>query len=1005
MRKLKHLVKERILLFILLLPGLSKAQEMPNVLLPSPTTQELNKYIDFPVDYSTGVPEISIPLYVIKTKGLEIPITLNYHASGIKHGQDDGNVGVGWSLSSDYRISRTIYGHPDESGIEMSPSSYQSQMSYFDSNLLFPLGPVNYVDRHLLYPHRDKDKYLRRFVNIVDFDNSMPTPSGMPLDGEYDLFNYSIPGDGGKFIISDRIAKNITEFNFSTNLFDYIEGTASNNIASGIIGFTVKDENQNLYSFGEQVDKLGFQVLETNSAPLDRRNITAWAMTDIETKYGDHIKFSYETKTSVGKYKRHLSLDIVEPISNTETFWEHSYDDVAKNASYNTFSLSSIQGVNENVEFITFSAPINQIQYINVRDAITDEIIKRIEFSYVTESFDIHPYVILESIKIYGKDLVDFQMYSFQYYDQAHYGSSFFAGKYLVPDAWGYNKLEDSPVRTLHVNLGDDHTRPNGDPFNTNRISGTLSNIYAGNLSDRMGNTHPELLSLKKITYPTGGQTLYEYEPNSTNSVPKVYRGGIRIKEISHYDRKIDEPSVMLLNLKRTYEYNDAYAGYVPDEDEHRKEYAVFQLIDGGPSFRRGVSYSGNNFGDQTELDSRAHYTKVTERIASGVEFLGRTEYQFASLTSAYHHPFEVEHVDPNGIMQYYIGGPTYLSEIYHWKRPVLLMESVFDKNNNMVRKERYQYSQRNLQQFIGLKVRPNAVLRDGYNEDYPYYYSYTSSIYNHGLYTLEVDKQLLTNKTVTIYREGDSVSTHTSYTYNAADQIVTETLTDSRSDDLETLTVYPKDIPSNYIAGRMIAANDVAKPLERTTKRNGNIIHNTKYQYQELPDDLFVLDKLKVLNLETSLAEDDLVFHSYDDLGNIQSFSKAGGVISNYLWSYEGQYPVAEVKGIDFASLEALLGGAVVIKNFSELANPSKSIIDNFLLPLRNAIAAGTLTDVAVSSFTYDRINGVLTQTDATGNSIYYEYDAFGRLHLIRDTDQAIEQYIKYNYRNDGGL
>jgi hypothetical protein len=83
----------KLLCYFAMLPIFSSAQNLPNVIPPSPQTRELNKYIDFPVDLSTGVPEISIPLYTIKTKGIEIPITLSYHASGIKSGQEDGDVG------------------------------------------------------------------------------------------------------------------------------------------------------------------------------------------------------------------------------------------------------------------------------------------------------------------------------------------------------------------------------------------------------------------------------------------------------------------------------------------------------------------------------------------------------------------------------------------------------------------------------------------------------------------------------------------------------------------------------------------------------------------------------------------------------------------------------------------------------------------------------------------------------------------------------------------------
>lgn len=49
----------------------------------SPTIAGLAQAIDCPVSYYTGTPEINIPLYTIPLRGLELPINLSYHASGI----------------------------------------------------------------------------------------------------------------------------------------------------------------------------------------------------------------------------------------------------------------------------------------------------------------------------------------------------------------------------------------------------------------------------------------------------------------------------------------------------------------------------------------------------------------------------------------------------------------------------------------------------------------------------------------------------------------------------------------------------------------------------------------------------------------------------------------------------------------------------------------------------------------------------------------------------------
>src|SRR5580698_7637476 len=70
-----------------------------NVSIASPTAASLGKYGDFPVSYNTGLPQISIPIYTVKAGSLSLPISLSYHASGLKVQEEASWVGAGWSLN------------------------------------------------------------------------------------------------------------------------------------------------------------------------------------------------------------------------------------------------------------------------------------------------------------------------------------------------------------------------------------------------------------------------------------------------------------------------------------------------------------------------------------------------------------------------------------------------------------------------------------------------------------------------------------------------------------------------------------------------------------------------------------------------------------------------------------------------------------------------------------------------------------------------------------------
>ena len=54
------------------------------VSLPSPSAASLGKFGDVPVSLATGTPDVSIPIFTLRGRTLEVPIALRYHASGIR---------------------------------------------------------------------------------------------------------------------------------------------------------------------------------------------------------------------------------------------------------------------------------------------------------------------------------------------------------------------------------------------------------------------------------------------------------------------------------------------------------------------------------------------------------------------------------------------------------------------------------------------------------------------------------------------------------------------------------------------------------------------------------------------------------------------------------------------------------------------------------------------------------------------------------------------------------
>lgn len=152
-----------------------------HVIPPSPDTWQFAKYGEYPVSRETGVPNISIPLYTINTGELSLPISLSYHAGGIKVDDIASWVGLGWTLNAGGIVTRAIRGgKPDEGG-----SGY----------LNLRAGNYPFVNNQGILDPSAGDVGAAQ-----DYYFLMLMKDGT-LDSEPDVFNYNLSSSSGKFYL------------------------------------------------------------------------------------------------------------------------------------------------------------------------------------------------------------------------------------------------------------------------------------------------------------------------------------------------------------------------------------------------------------------------------------------------------------------------------------------------------------------------------------------------------------------------------------------------------------------------------------------------------------------------------------------------------------------------------------------------------------------------------------------------------------------------------------
>uniref|UniRef100_UPI00292CB3B8 hypothetical protein n=1 Tax=Pedobacter nutrimenti TaxID=1241337 RepID=UPI00292CB3B8 len=209
----------------------------------------------------------------------------------------------------------------------------------------------------------------------------------------------------------------------------------------------------------------------------------------------------------------------------------------------------------------------------------------------------------------------------------------------------------------------------------------------------------------------------------------------------------------------------------------------------------------------------------------------------------------------------------------------------------------------------------------------------------------------------------------------------------------------YPHEMVSlgrdpNGIYQGMITRNIISPVVEQTIVKNGKTSLERRNFIQPFSN-IYVPGSVDVLNTVSNTDETRIRYEAYDNKGNPLSLAQEKGAKINYVWSYNGQYPIAEIKNADYSSVVSALGGEAAVATFSAKPSPITTEVNSFLANLRTS-----LPNAQVTTFMYEPLVGLVSQTDAKGQTTYYEYDEFLRLKNVKDQNGNIIKNNIYHYK-----
>lgn len=158
--------------------------------IKSPEVNKFEQYMNLPVNLVSGTPQISIPIYNLSYDGMSLPISLEYDASGVKVEDIASSVGLKWSLNVGGIVSRIIKGAPDEGVVSNAQSIININGYYKDYGLSLLDSALN------SFSNDPMSKYTQFNLWLADANSGKK-------DAQPDLFYFSTPEGGGKFVFNE----------------------------------------------------------------------------------------------------------------------------------------------------------------------------------------------------------------------------------------------------------------------------------------------------------------------------------------------------------------------------------------------------------------------------------------------------------------------------------------------------------------------------------------------------------------------------------------------------------------------------------------------------------------------------------------------------------------------------------------------------------------------------------------------------------------------------------
>ncbi|MGE0021204.1 MAG: hypothetical protein AB7S72_16140, partial [Draconibacterium sp.] len=490
---------------------------VPEIVPPSPHAAEIGRFGAVPIGLFTGSVQFSLPVFELKNENLQLPISLNYSSNGLVVDKSASWVGYDWSLNAGGVITRYRYGKTDLPG----PRPYSNWNALTTSQKL-------------------------EMLHTLDIDNQDLQPDFFVVSLPNYSFKFVFDNDGNPVTIPYTPVKIVTN---TTGTYSYFHITTPD----GII-YKFEDED----STHPQTEMMYFN--------------TAWHLSEILHPTGDKIIFTYNQYTIDSKIG--INRKVMVKIGTAGEDPQGACNCSEYKADINTMS-NSISYLSQ-IEFIGVGKVIFQ-KSTGRTDAPSeyklDKIIIKNSFDTQIKALQLNyqfPSSVSYSCFISSADDIKYRMFLTSVNEQDAINAN------IKSYSFEYNNLDELPSRFSYSqdHWGFFNGKYNNDIISTSQVDPDYQGLFAnfvGSSVDRNPNyLYAKKGMLKKVTYPTGGYSTFEYEANKNSSNIEI--GGCRVLNTKTYTSSSESPIIKKYNYVQAstpgalyptyYQSQSTYYGY-----------------------------------------------------------------------------------------------------------------------------------------------------------------------------------------------------------------------------------------------------------------------------------------------------------------------------------------------------------------------------------------------------------------------------------------------------------